>query len=109
MFVDTGVNCNTISRTLFEQLIDRGLVSEFIKGPETGVRINLVGGQNLVISGDKAKKKIAFWRMLEPTWDNQEGVRVESLHLKVDPHAQFRIQPCRLIWRDILGSRHCSL
>ena len=52
MFVDTGADGNTISRTLFEQLIDRGLVSELVKGPETGV--NLVGGQTLGISGDKA-------------------------------------------------------
>jgi len=38
VFVDTGTNCNTISRTLFAHLIDRGLVSEFVKGPESGVR-----------------------------------------------------------------------
>ena len=31
-FVDTGVNYNAISRTLFEQLISRESVSEFIKG-----------------------------------------------------------------------------
>ena len=54
VFVDTGANCNTISRTFFEQLIERGLVSELVKGPEVGVRINLVGGRTLGISGDKA-------------------------------------------------------
>ena len=53
VLVDTDANCNTISRTLFDQLIDRGLVSEFEKEPESGVRINLVGGQNPMISGDK--------------------------------------------------------
>ena len=53
MFVDTAANCNNISRSFFEELIDRGLVSELVKGPETGVRINLVGGQTLGISGDK--------------------------------------------------------
>ena len=53
MFVDTEANCNTISRTFFEQLIERGLVSELVKGPEMGVMINLVGGQTLGISGDK--------------------------------------------------------
>jgi len=42
VFVDTSANCNTISRALFQELIDRGLVSEFVKGPESGVRINLV-------------------------------------------------------------------
>ena len=52
VFVDTGANNDTISRTLFEQLIDRGLVSAFVKGPESSVRINLVGGQTLIISGE---------------------------------------------------------
>ena len=33
-------------------------MSDFIKGPETGVSINLVGGQNLMISGDKAKMEV---------------------------------------------------
>ena len=56
--LDTGENCNTISRTLFEELIGRGLVSEFIKRPEAGVRIDLVGSQNLMISGDKAKMEV---------------------------------------------------
>ena len=55
VFVDTGANCNTISRTLFEQLIGRGLVSKLIKGPEAGLRIYLVGGQTLGIFGDNAK------------------------------------------------------
>ena len=50
VFVDTGANCNTISRSFLDQPIDCGLVSEFIiKGPEMGVRINLVGDQNLMI------------------------------------------------------------
>ena len=34
---------------------------------------------------------------------DQEGLRVESLHLGVDPLAQFRMQPCRFIKSDILG------
>ena len=50
VFVDTGPNYNTISRRFFDDLVARGLVTEFIKGPESGVRINLVGGQNLMIS-----------------------------------------------------------
>ena len=29
-----------------------------LKGPETGVRINLVGGKTLVISGDKEKMEV---------------------------------------------------
>ena len=34
------------------------MVAELIKAPESGVRINLVGGQNLVISGDKVKIEV---------------------------------------------------
>ena len=35
VFVDTGANCNIISRRFF-----RGLVAEFIKGPEAGVSLD---------------------------------------------------------------------
>ena len=34
---------------------------------------------------------------------DQEGLRVESLHLEVDPLAQFRMQSCRFIRSNILG------
>jgi len=34
---------------------------------------------------------------------NQEVLRVESLHLEVDPLTQFMMQPCRFIRSDILG------
>ena len=34
---------------------------------------------------------------------DQEGLRVDSLHLEVDPNATFRMQPCRFIRSDILG------
>jgi len=30
-------------------------------------------------------------------------MRIESLHLEVDPLTQFRMQPCRFIRSDILG------
>ena len=56
VFVDAGSNCNTMSRRFFDEFVANGLVAEFIKGPETGVRINLVGGQNLMISGHKIGK-----------------------------------------------------
>jgi len=50
VFVDTGSDCNTTSRILFKQSINRGLVSEFINGPETRVRSS--------ISGEKAKMEV---------------------------------------------------
>ena len=34
---------------------------------------------------------------------DQEGLRVDSLHLEVDPNATFRMHPCRFIKSDILG------
>ena len=56
VFVDTDTNFNTIS----DELVASRLVEEkkFIKGPETGVRINFVGDQNLMISGDKVKMEV---------------------------------------------------
>ena len=57
VFVDTGAYCNTISHMFFD-LVSRGLDVEFIKGKEAGVRINLVGGQNLMISSDKVKMEV---------------------------------------------------
>ena len=33
---------------------------------------------------------------------DQEGLRVKSLHLEVDPLAQLRIQPCHFIMSNIL-------
>jgi len=36
---------------------------------------------------------------------NQEGLRVDSLHLKIDPNATFSMQePCQFFCSDILGS-----
>ena len=58
VLVDTGANCNTFSGRFFDDLIARELVPEFVKGPESGVRINLVGGQNLIISSDKVKMEV---------------------------------------------------
>jgi len=58
VFVGTGAHCNTISRRFFDDLVGRGLVTEFIQGPKEGVRINLVGGQSLVISGEKVKMEV---------------------------------------------------
>ena len=34
---------------------------------------------------------------------DQEGLRVENLHLEVDPLAHFTMQLCRFIRSDILG------
>jgi len=41
------------------------------------------------------------------TWPNSisfKGLRVESLHLDVDPHAQFKMQSPRFIKSDIFRS-----
>ena len=58
MFVDTGANCNTISRRFFDDLVARGLVAVHKGKPESGVRINLEGGQNLMISGNKVEMEV---------------------------------------------------
>ena len=53
VFVDTGANCNTISRTFYEIVVSQGLKCAFYPGPSKGVHINLIGGQVLNISGDR--------------------------------------------------------
>ena len=63
MFVNTGANCNTISRAFFEQLIDRGLNSVRKGAGIKRIRINLLGGQTLMISGDKAKMEVDVTNM----------------------------------------------
>ena len=73
VFVDTGANCNTISRTLFEQLINRELVSELIKGPETGVRINLVA--KIWWFPVKRRK----WKFIMPIWQSRPSSRVFNI------------------------------
>ena len=51
IFVDTGANCNTISRTFFSMLLDQDLKCAFYPGPPGGIDINLVGGQRLGVLG----------------------------------------------------------
>jgi len=49
--IDTGANCNTITRKFYSILLDQGLKCAFYPGD---IEINLVGGQRLRVSGDKA-------------------------------------------------------
>jgi len=53
IFVDTGANCNTISRKFYLTLLDQGLKCALIPGPSEGLSINLVGGQTLHVTGDR--------------------------------------------------------
>ena len=111
MFVDTRANCNTISRTLFEQLVNRGLVSELVKGPEAGVRINLVGGQTLGISGDKAKLVVDVATNIEIKTSIQEFLILEHdsepLVIGVQWHSSLFGENCgdstRLVNMDTFG------
>jgi hypothetical protein len=45
VFVDTGANCNTISRKFYETLVSQGLGCVFHLGPPKGFNINLVLGE----------------------------------------------------------------
>ena len=51
--MDTGANCNTISRKIYRTVVDQGLKCVLILGPSEGLSINLVGGQTLDITGDR--------------------------------------------------------
>jgi len=53
IFVDTGADCNTISRKFYFTLLDQGLKCALILGPSEGLSINLVGGQTLHVTGDR--------------------------------------------------------
>ena len=52
VFVDTGANCNTISRKFYKTLVSQGLECVFHAGPPKGFTINLVGKQVLQVTGD---------------------------------------------------------
>ena len=43
VFVDTGADCNTISRKFYEIVVSQGLKRAFYPGPSKGVKIYLVG------------------------------------------------------------------
>ena len=64
IFVDTGANCNTISRKFYSTLLDQGLKCAFYPGPPGGIDINFVGGRRLEVSGDKA----TFMTEVKTTW-----------------------------------------
>ena len=53
IFVDTGANCNIISRKFYSTLQDQGLKCHLYPDPPECTDINLVGGQRLKVSGDK--------------------------------------------------------
>ena len=53
IFIDTGENCNTITRKFYSTLVDQGLKCAFYPGPSGGIEINLVVGQCLGVSGYK--------------------------------------------------------
>ena len=53
VLVDTGANCNTISRKFYETLVAQGLECIFHPGPTKGFNINLVGKQVLHVTVDQ--------------------------------------------------------
>ena len=52
VFVDTGADCNTISRKFYKILVAQGLECVFHPGLTEGFNINLVGKQVLHVAGD---------------------------------------------------------
>ena len=49
IFVDTGADCNTITRKVYRTLLDQSLKCAFYPGSGKGMDVNLVGGQRLNI------------------------------------------------------------
>ena len=64
IYIDTGANCNTITRKYYSTLVEQGLKCAFYPGPSGGIEINLVGGQRLGVSGDKT----IFMTEVKTTW-----------------------------------------
>jgi len=60
VFVDTGADCNTISRKFYEILVVQGLKCAFYPGPTKGLNINLVDGKVLNATGDRVIVKTEF-------------------------------------------------
>jgi hypothetical protein len=58
IFVDTGASCNTINRSFYLQLLNHGITMELIYGPMEGIKVELVGGQTLLVTGDKVRLQV---------------------------------------------------
>ena len=71
IFIDTGANCNTITRKFYSIFLDQGLQCAFYPGPFGVIEINLVGGQRLGVSGDKAM----FMTEVITTWGSFHSER----------------------------------
>ena len=52
IFLDTGANCNTISRTISQSLVDQALKRAFSSDPSKVLSINLVGGHTQHLTGE---------------------------------------------------------
>ena len=65
VFVDTGANCNTISRKFYETLVSQGLECVFHPDPTKGFNINLVGKQVLQL----LVTELLFRPKLEQIWE----------------------------------------
>ena len=63
---ESGANCNTITRRFYSILLDQGLKCAFFPGPPGRIEINLVGGQRLGVSGNKAM----FMTKVKTTWQS---------------------------------------
>jgi len=61
IFIDTGANCNKITRQFYSTLVGQGLKCAFYPGPSGGIEINLVV---LGVSGDKTM----FMTEVKTTW-----------------------------------------
>ena len=44
IFIDTGANCNTITRKFYSALLDQDLKSALYSGPPGGIYIDFIGG-----------------------------------------------------------------
>ena len=53
VFVDTGANVNTMSRSQLVAFLDANVDFDYIEDPFGGLEVKLVGGQTLHVAGDR--------------------------------------------------------
>jgi hypothetical protein len=55
VFVDTGANVNTMSRSQIVAFLDANVDFDYLEGPFGGWEVKLVGGQTLHVAGDRVR------------------------------------------------------
>ena len=78
VFVDTGANVNTISRSQFIAFLDDNVDIYFVGGPFGGLEVKLVGRQTLNVSGDKVRIQTKVATTMGRVWGVKEFLVLDN-------------------------------